>query len=439
MLTDGPEPDRIRLGRPYLKIAAVVALAAGILGLGYLGPHPATHVTAQPSSQSPISPVPSPAVARADPTAVPSATPTPDSPRLLQALTGLPQVGRASSETISWLPLQITSKSPSVVGNRLFYVVGGDHVESSVLGSTADPKVLVSVPRCQMINQIAAAGGYLAYVVTFPGRPSATVGGCDGFGQVTWSLWLVNLATGSVREVASGLRQSDDIGVAETPIHIALTPSAYAFDRPDAGTGSSTAATVEVHSMDGRTLWTTRTDARVTQVMLGGDELGVVTQQVAPGVVTSTLWLADPAHPRLREVARPASSASLSPDGAYLTWDLEVITGLSRGSVMPDVGVEETASGKFTFLDPPTTTDGNAPTQPIVSTTPKGPIVAWFAASPSGTLYPAFYWLASGKSGFLESVQQPVWMAIVGSSLIWVAEGADGWSSTAFAADLSAL
>jgi hypothetical protein len=440
MLTDGPEPDRIRLGRPYLKIAAVVALAAGILGLGYLGPHPAAQVTALPSSSP--SPTRSPtnlAAIKETPSPAPVASPSAriNDPALLQDLTGMPLVAHVSGESITWLPLQLTSQSPGVIGNRLYYVVGGDRIESSTLGSTADPLTLVGVPHCQAIVQLAAAGGNLAYVVVSPGQPPASLGGCDGFGPASWSLHIMDLRTLKSRQLATGPWPTVVVGAAPPPVNVALTPTAVAFDRRDANP-SSGSETIEVHAIDGRTLWTTRTEAPVTKLMLGGDRLAVVTHDQPPAT-TNTLWLADTSDPNLREVAHPASSASLSADGDYLTWDLSVRNGLSPASVVPDIGIQNIATGNVTFLGPLVTTDLHYPTAPVVTTTQHGPVVAWFATSPSGMVYPAFRSLAGGRSGFLESIQQPVWMAMAGNSLVWMTEGADGWSVVAFAADLSSL
>lgn len=76
---------------------------------------------------------------------------------------------------------------------------------------------------------------------------------------------------------------------------------------------------------------------------------------------------------------------------------------------------------------------------PAVLTTANGPFVAWLSISPDGIVYPAFNWPGRHRSGFLESVQQPVWLAVSGNSLVWVAESSDGWSSVAYSADISNL
>ena len=428
-LTDEPESTRLRLGRPYLRIAVVVAFAAGILGLGYFGPH------AGPSASSGS---PSPSESRSAALA-PGATQTlvPGSgPQQLTAVTGLTQMAGVPGEQISWLPLQITSDKPALVGRRLFYVVGGDRIESSMLGSNTDPQTLVTTPRCQAINQLVAAGNYLLYVITEPAGPAASIGGCDTFGGVLgWTLKLVDLRTGASRTLAQGQRLRTSIDIDEFPIHVAATATAYAFDRPNAASDSGGDETVEVHSFDGRTLWTTTSQGHVADVSLGGDELAVVTQTPWPKRGTSVLWLANAANHQLLEISQPASSASLSADGLYLTWDLTLRVGLSP-TLRPDIAVMDTASGDTTFLPLLTTAGPLTTARPVVTRTVRGPLVSWLATAPDGTVYPAFSWLG-GRSGFLESVQQPVWTALQGTTMVWVAEGRDGWSAVAFEADLA--
>ena len=450
----GTESTRIRTGRPYLRVAAVAAIAAGILSVGILGPHPSQKVASASVSAAPTG---STAVALVEPTPPPAAASIdPDEgPRQLQAITGLRQVTQVPGETLTWLPLQITSRSFGIVGKRLFYVVDTDRIESSVLDSAADVQTLVTVPRCQAINQIASAGNSLMYVVTFATGPSVTIGSCAGFGQTTWEIWLMDLPTGHTHKVASGIRQTPGIDVAEFPIHIALTASSYAFDRPNDVADSGGPETVEVHAIDGRMLWTASTTGHVADVLLGGGKLAVITQQPRPALGTETLWLAGSGKPRLLEVAEQVTSAALSADGSFLSWDTLLQVGLSSQSFVPNIGIEDTRSGAVTFLPQPTTADIAVSSEPIVSLTAHGALAAWFATAPDGTAYPAFSRLAAapgagtalgsevpataGRSGFLESAQQPVWMTVQGNSLIWVAEGRDGWSAIAFEADLTNL
>jgi hypothetical protein len=451
---DGPEAARIRTGTPYLRIAAVVAIAAGILGAGILGPHPSHDGAASSAS---VAPSPgSTAVALVEPTKPASRSGAPeDGPRQLQAITGLRQVPQVPGETLTRLPLQITSQSFAIVGTRLFYVVETDRIESSVIDSAADPQTLVTVGQCQAIDEIAAAGRSLLYVVTFPGGPSATIGRCAGFDQMNWEIWLMDLPTGHTHKVASGIRQTPSSDVAEVPIHIALTADSYAFDRPVDVADPDSPETVEVHAMDGRLLWSASTGGHVADVLLGGGKLAVVTQPLL-ALGTQTLWLADSGRPRLLEVAEQVTSAALSADGSFLSWDTLLQVGFSSDSFVPNIGIEDTRSGAASFLPQPTTADIEFPSEPIVSLTAHGVVAAWFATAPDGTVYPAFSRLEevvsgsgsgvdpralepAGRSGFLVGVQQPVWMTVQGSSLIWVAEGIDGRSAIAFEANLDNL
>ncbi len=87
---------------------------------------------------------------------------------------------------------------------------------------------------------------------------------------------------------------------------------------------------------------------------------------------------------------------------------------------------------------PVTTTVSPLTASPVVALTSQGFLIGWLGTAADGTVYPAFNWLG-GSSGFLESVQQPMWITVSGTTLVWVAEGLDGWSAVAFEADLSAL
>lgn len=70
---------------------------------------------------------------------------------------------------------------------------------------------------------------------------------------------------------------------------------------------------------------------------------------------------------------------------------------------------------------------------------PKGPMVAWFATAPGETVYPAFRHVGSSGGAVLSSFQEPIWLAVQGSTLIWVAVSADGSSTEAYAVDVSGL
>lgn len=337
------------------------------------------------------------------------------------------------------LPGQVSSPSMAVLGLRLFYIVDGDQIRSTQVGSSGLRSTIASVPKCQGIDQLAAAGHELSYVVTSPGGTSSQAGGCGGPSAVSWSIWLLDLNDGSLRQIASGVRDSSSTEIARFPIHMALTATAYAFDRPPPSAAGGPGETVEVHSLDGRTLWTSRTARSVVDVMLGGGTLAVLTDSVDPNGGSLDLWRSDAAHPDLRRVDEPASSASLSPDGSYLAWDLPPQPVEAATAPRPVVGIETLDPGTIQFQATLTRTEAPAPRHPIVSATAHGLVLAWFATTPGGAVYPAFRYVGGGDGAVLPSLQQPVWMNVTGSTLVWVAESADGSSKVAEAIDLSTL
>lgn len=403
--------------------------------MGYLGPHQA------PSS----SPNPPASLIAAEPTASASSDqrspgmsgPTSNGP---DPLDGLVQVKPLANQVKqSLLPGQISSPSMAVLGLRLFYIVDGDRIQSTEVGSTGLRLTIATAPNCQGINQLAAAGHELAYVVTSPGGTSSQIGGCGGPAPVSWSIWLLDLNDGSSRQVASGVRDSSSIEIAEFPIHMALTATAYAFDRPPSSAAGGPGETVEVHSLDGRTLWTSQTSRPVVNVMLGGGTLAVLTDVADSADGSLDLWSSDAAHPDLHRVDGPASSASLSPDGSYLAWDLPPLGTEPATGPQPVVGIETLDPGTIQFPATLTRADAPAPRHPIVSATTHGLVLAWFATSLGGAVYPAFRYVGGGNGAVLPSLQQPVWMNVTGSTLVWVAESADGWSKEVDAVDLSTL
>jgi hypothetical protein len=438
--TDEPETTHLKLGRPYLRIAVVVAFAFGVLGVGYLGPHSpgrAESTLAAATASAGVSPAAS--VPGPQPTgrAVPTADPRTPAEQLAD-LTGLSRLAAVPSETSSDLRLPIANPSPAIAGGTLYYIVGGDQILASVLGSGSTPAVLVSVPHCQAITEVAAGGGHLAYVVAFANIPAATQGGCDGFGQVAWSLRIMDLATGRSTTVASGVRRESGVLTIGIPIHVAVTDTAYAFDRPDATTDEGGGETVEVHSFDGALLWATKTADPVTDVLLAGDKLAVVTQSVRPSVGARTLWLASSAQRQLGEIAQPTSSASLSADGHYLAWDADPQIGLSGQSRVADVGIANTVTGAVGYLETPTSGSLTGGSDPQVFETSRGVLVTWLTTAPDGSVYPAFTWLLGGW-GFIETDQRPLWVVAQGGTLIWLTESADGQTARAFEAALDDL
>jgi hypothetical protein len=330
---------------PYLKIAAVVALGTGILAVGVLGPHPAPRPT--PSTDaSLIARIPSPTAPTVAPFPAPSTSPTVPIANRSDSLVGLTRVVPLADQIkVSWLPGQITSGSMAVVGMRIFYVVDANRIQSTEVGSDQAGQSLVSVPSCEGINQLAAAGHELAYVVTSPGGPTATVHDCGGAGRVSWSVWLLDLNGGGPRRVAQGVRAASSIEIDEFPIHLALTDSAYAFNRPPVSAAAGLGETVEVHAIDGQLLWTSRTKRPVASVMLGGGTLAILTDVLSQADGVVNLYTSSAARPDPAPMDQPAASASLSPDGLHLAWDVAYQGPFPGPNPGVDVAIGTVASG----------------------------------------------------------------------------------------------
>ncbi len=418
-----------------MRIALIACLSAIVIGGGYLGPHPAPRSSpAQPVSLIAGAPVVS------VPSGLRSPAPSGSADNGTDRIDGLIQLRPPANQVKqSLLPGQMSSSSMAVVGLRLFYIVNGDRIQSTEVGSSGLRPTITSVPNCQGINQLAAAGHELAFVVTSPGGTSSQTGGCGGPSPVSWTIWLLDLSDGSTRQVASGVRVSGSPETARFPIHMALTATAYAFDRPPSSAAGGPGETVEVHSLDGRTLWTSQTSRSVVDVMLGGGTLAVLTDGVDAAGGSLDLWRSDVAHPSLRRVDGPASSASISPDGSYLAWDLPPVPADPATTPRPVVGIETLDPGTIQFQATLTRADAPAPRHPIVSATAHGLVLAWLATTLRGAVYPAFRYVGGGDGAVLPSLQQPVWMNVTGSTMVWVAESADGSSKTVSAVDLSTL
>jgi hypothetical protein len=339
----------------------------------------------------------------------------------------------------SSLPGQVSSRSMAIVGGRLFYIVDGTGIQATDLGSDNTRQNYVTVPQCQGINQLAAAGHELAYVVTSPGGPASQIAGCGDGASVDWSLWLLDLNGGPARRVATGSREASSIDVAEFPIHVAITKSAYAFDRPASSSAAGLGETVEVHSIDGSLLWTSQTVRPVEEVMLGGGTLAILTDVITHADGWLDLWRSDAANPVPHRVDGPASSASISQDGAYLTWDLPPVVVSPAFLQQPVVGIEALDPGTIDFPTTLTSSDMPVARRAAVTATSHGLMVAWLATAPGGAVYPAFRYVGGSLGAVLPSLQQPFWLNVDGGTLTWVAGSSDGWTKEAFAVDMSSL
>jgi hypothetical protein len=442
--TDEPEVTHLGGSRPYLRIAAVLVVALAILGVGYFGPHAsgpaATPLIASASTAPVASASGGDAPGPSEPPVViplPSAAPASPADQLAER-TGLSHLTGVAGSSATQLLLPVTSRSPAIVGSTLYYIAGGDEIVANALGSATGPTTLVSVPHCQAITDVAAGAGYVVYVVSFANIPAATVGGCDGFGQVAWSVRTLDLATGRTMVIAGGIRRKSGVLTIGVPVHVAASGDAFAFDRPGAATDEGGGETVEVHSFDGSLRWSVATSEPVVDVLLAADKLAVVTQAGRAATPARTLWLASATHRRLEEIAQPASSASISADGHFLAWDSVADPGFPGESGGPDVGVANTASGAVGYLSTPTSASAPGAADPRVFVTSRGVLITWLTTAPDGSVYPAFNWLGGGW-GFIETAQQPLWIAVQGETLVWVTEAADDQAATMFAAALSGI
>jgi hypothetical protein len=331
------------------------------------------------------------------------------------------------------------------IGLRLFYVVGGTRIESTVIGSGAMPVTLVTVPNCQMIDRLAAAGHTIAYVVTVPAAPEGGRPGCGAQSYTAWHLWLHDLESGAARQVASGLVNPSFVDAAEFPVHIALSGSAYAIDLPPAVPEAPQLDTVEVHALDGSLQWRASTQAQVLSIMLAGSRLAMLTAPADGTSPRDDLWLGDRVSSGFRLVAQPFGSASISSDGAYIAWDLppagpESDPPLPGGS-SGQLRVESLGLGPTDLAQRVSLSGESSPAvlNPVVSSTDRGPLVAWLPTSPEGSVFVAFQysWQFSGVA--IASIERPVWLTLQGSTLLWVTETSGGGVPAAFALDLSRI
>jgi hypothetical protein len=422
-----------RFGFPVLKVGMVVALTLGVFGIGYFGPHPA-----KPNTSAPPASLPS-AVTAALPAYSTSPSVLASRPVQIGIESLKPLEPAPEQVSMAWLPDHISSSSMALLGRRLFYVVDGNRIESTVIGADQTKRSVATVPECEGINQLTVAGHELAYVVSSQGGPTAYVPKCGDARGVSWSIWLVDLNGGLPHQVASGTRVASALDVVEFPVHVALTDSAYAFNRPPASTAAGIGETVEVHSLDGRLLRTGHTQRPVAAVMLGGNTLAVLIEELSHADKVFDLWASGAGEPDLAPVDQPSRSAALSPDGSYLVWDVVYRGPYPTPADEADVAIETVASGLEVPLAAPTDRTSPAPLRPAIWSLDGRLVVTWFATAPGGAVYPAIRYATGGPGAFMPSVQKPIWMEVEGGTLVWVAESIDSLSKAAFAVDISSL
>ncbi len=416
----------------------IALIAASIVGAGFLGPHMVIRSAPTPAS-------PRPSLAKMDLPGIREQYP-------IYGLHGLAQLSPAPFDLLySVLPSGIGNRSLAALGSRLFYIVDDKRVMSTEVGWSIQPTLIATAPACHTVDQVAAAGNEIAYVLSWPiGMPLGPAG-CGSPSTIAWSIWLLDLGGGAARLAAAGVRSGAPAAAAQKSVHVALSGTAFAFDRPDSATAESPAdpraapsdsrssdgrggEAVEVHSVvDGSLLWSTRTDGAVEALMLGGSRLAVLeSSQPAGGALR--LGIASPGQPDLRAIASPVSTASISDDGSYLAWD--VADDVSRGT---PAGVEMlfVDSGTTSFVAAQPSTPDIKPLQPVVSSVASGPIVAWRATADGGFVYPAFRTWSAGNATAVASAQTTAWLSLQGTLLIWIAAAVDGSLGVAFAIDLA--
>ena len=338
---------------------------------------------------------------------------------------------------MSWLSDSVTGRSLAAIGTRIFYVVDSNKIQSTVIGSNVEPQLLVSVSSCRTISQIAAAGDLLAYVETHPVGAPLDASGCGRPTSVAWSIWLSDLQGDQPRQVTSGVRLARSEEIRLYPVHLALSASTYAYEIPLSAALMSPFQRVEVRStVDNRLLWSAQTDGGVSDILLGGSRLAVVTDGSLMTEARMELWTGDAAHPQLRCVGEPAASASISADGTYLAWDSRAPWERSLTTAQAALVVDKFDSESPQNILLPAALAAPEPLRPVVSSGLTGPIVAWYATVGRGAVYPAFLDAANQTGVALFSVQSPAWIDLQGSTLIWVSEDLGG-VSIAFAADLT--
>ena len=376
-------------------------------------------------------------------------------PNPIYGLPGMAQISPAPFDlAYSVLPSGIRNSSVAAIGTRIFYIVEERRILSTVVGRSSQPTILATAPACHSIDQIAAAGHGIAYVETWPIGMPFEASGCGSQSSLAWSIWLLDLQTGLDHIASAGVTTAESGVAPHGPVQVALSDTAYAFDRPSSPIGQSptppsadlstpgsagggTAAgggeVVEVRSVsDNRLLWSTRTGGAVNQLMLGGTQLAVVESGPDSATAGPSLSIADPVHPILRTVSHPSSAASISDDGSYLAWDVA-----GSGSLSPSgVELEALGSGATTFVAAQSGVDPR-PLRPAVSAGDGGAIVAWLATAAGGSVYPAFRTSPTGRATAIASVQTTAWLTLQGTVLIWIGAAIDGSLGVAYSIDLA--
>ena len=398
-----------------MRIGLVVAFAAGILGLGILGPRSGAGPGSTPPAGSNLAAL--------------NAAGSSDGTGPVEGLPGVAPFRPTPADLrTSQLPSDISGQALAAVGTRLFFVTSAG-LQSTVIGSGAAPATLVSLAPCHSIDQVVASGNVLGYVETAPASSSPWSEGCDMPTRMAWTIWFSDLDGGHKRLVASGERAVDTAVTRRYPVRLALTPRVYAFNRPNSPGLMATGETLEVHSVAGdKLLWTVQSDSTVAGLMLGGATLAVLESE--PWLEIS---VSDALNPVLTHFALPASSASLSSDGQYLTWDTAPDATHDEWQIV----TTQLKTGGTRAQAVPSDAPAPTPLRPVVASTAAGPLVAWYATAANGAVYPEFVDPSLGRGGVYPGMKAPRWLALSGSTLVMVGADARTGGNVAVALDLS--
>jgi hypothetical protein len=173
--------------------------------------------------------------------------------------------------------------------------------------------------------------------------------------------------------------------------------------------------------------------------MLGGDRLAFVTDGAPLVEGLLILWESSAVRPLPRQIAQPLSSAALSSDGSYLAWDLPPEPDRPASNRQSAVVIENLDTGRVGFVWTQTASGAPRPLTPAIASTPAGALVAWFASTPGGAVYPAFRFSYRSAGAVFANTSEPLWIGVEDGTLLWLAQGADSASVVAYALDVSNL
>lgn len=395
--------------RPYLSALPLMAALAVVAILGALGPRPRQAGVAPDPSDAANVPASFAAAAFGGSTAMPAPSADVYSYETPLPTEIAPDVGLAR------MKLQDGSVRTALVGGsgnpaiaiagHAVYVGGGDEVNRIDFDGTGRPQLIATMDQGYTVADIATTG---SKVVVLAARYQAVAATCaEGFCPVNTGLdWEVLLLDpdGSAGVVVERFATAGDPGGWDTP-RLAGTDGLWAVSLPGTSNGVTT---IEVHADSGELRWSTSTEARVTELALGGARLSAVLMEPTDGGARYQAT-ADASDPGLRRLANVAWDASVSSDGSVLAWD-------DAGCILTDSGSEGRRTCPVGLESPPSAVFGS----PRVDIWDGKPIIAWAIDANDGR------WLAIcadwlGPDAWLADAGSPSWFGVRGSVVVWAA------------------